>query len=742
MRATACFAIIRVPIWLRLTLLTALLFPGTLLSVRAAAPVTPQSPLPLSLPATRIGRTNATQPITLAAALKPTDQQSLDAFLAALADPASPVYHHYLTPQQFTQRFFAPAARKQVVRYLQAQGLVVSDPGVGALIDATGTVGQVEQAFGVRLSDYQDATGRVFYHNDVTPALPLSIANVTYGIIGLDNAPVGVPLSQAPNARSAPGASREAPTRQSVCAGAQGKASATAYLPAQLATAYHLNDLYALGYHGEGQKIAFLQLADYHDADPAMYQACFGTSVPLTRVLVDGGPTGASQYSGEGEVDLDIETAVGLAPNLAGIYNYMAPNNILGITHIDQRIANDNLAPVVSISWGLCEPNYAMLPINLNAEHTAFEQMAAQGQTVFAGTGDWGSTNCLDPGQGGTHQIATFYPSTDPYVTAVGGTHLTIDGTTSAWVGETVWNAYPASSIGSGGGVSIYWNLPFWQSGPGADTNPSNPNTMRMVPDVTIAGDNQYIIFAQSAWHVGSGTSFGGPFWAAGATLINQSLFANGKTRLGYLNPALYAILRTPAQYAADFYDIITGNNCVDPASTCVVSPHTAPNQAGDLYTTTTGYDLASGIGSPLFGSLATALAANPRSPTIASISPNSGGTAGGNQVTITGTNFVAGMFVFFGSVLATNVVVVSATTITATVPASTAGATDVTVVTPGPAYVYITLPLAYTYGAVNALPRPQPTGSVVGSPGPLPTPRPVGSVQAGTVQPLPPRRP
>src|SRR5438270_7741469 len=90
-----------------------------------------------------------------------------------------------------------------------------------------------------------------------------------------------------------------------------------------------------------------------------MYQTCFGTSVPLTRVLVDGGPTGASQYDGEEEVDIDIETVVSLAPNLAGILNYMATNSPFSITHIDQKIANDNLASIVSISWGLCEPRYS-----------------------------------------------------------------------------------------------------------------------------------------------------------------------------------------------------------------------------------------------------------------------------------------------------------------------------------------------------------------------------------------------
>jgi subtilase family serine protease len=262
---------------------------------------------------------------------------------------------------------------------------------------------------------------------------------------------------------------------------------------------------------------------------------------------------------------------------------------------------------------------------------------------------------------------------------------------------------------------------------------------MRQVPDITAAGDAQYTFYVAGSWGRWAGTSFGTPLWAAGITLINQYLAAHGETRLGFLNPTLYTILRTPEQYAAAFHDITTGDNCFDASSTCGT-----PDAAGSLYPATAGYDLASGIGSPHFGNLAAALLSIPLAPTIASIAPNSGPAAGGNRVTITGTNFVAGMRVWFGAnfVPATNVVVLSSTTITATAPASTGTVmADVTLETPAPGDARVTRPGAYRY-LPGALPGPAPSGSVQGNPGALPNPRTPGATQTGAVQPIPPHRP
>src|SRR5689334_16424382 len=115
MDAISRAAIVRTRMWLRAILLVALICPGTVLSVHAADPTTAQTPVPLAHPGTLVGRTSAAQAITVSAALRPTDPKALDRFLADLYNPASPTFHRYLTPRQYTQRFFDAAARKQVV---------------------------------------------------------------------------------------------------------------------------------------------------------------------------------------------------------------------------------------------------------------------------------------------------------------------------------------------------------------------------------------------------------------------------------------------------------------------------------------------------------------------------------------------------------------------------------------------------------------------------------------------------
>lgn len=571
---------------------------GFVFSAHAAEPTIPQTRTDVSRAGTLIGRTNAAQMLDLAVPLKPQNQPALDGFLADLYNPASPTYGQYLTPKQYTQRFFDPTARKTVVQYLQSQGFTVNDPGIGAMVDATGSVAQVEHAFTVTISDYRDATGHVYYANDVTPALPLSIASLTDGIIGLDSTEAakhaGMPAPPQPT--------RSVVTPQSGtgCSAATTVANARgSYLPNQFSTAYNFDALHALGFHGEGQTVAVFELTDYPDADPAAYQMCFGIApaVPLTRVLVDGAVLG--NYAAPGEADGDIETLVGLDPNLAGVLVYEAPNTGTAATDLYQRIANDNFASVVSTSWYQCEPY--LTSTRQNAENTIFQQMAAQGQSIFAAAGDYGSTSCLQfTSTTHKHDLSLDDPSSQPYVTGVGGTNMTINGATNAYTSEHIWNNYPASFGAGGGGLSILWPKPTYQVGPG--TAGTYANGMRQVPDVTATGDCQWTFSISGAWAVYCGTSFATPLWAAGTALLNQYLASHGRTPIGFANPALYSVLKSAA-YGIAFHDVTTGDNCFDAASTCG-----NPNPPTGKFPATANYDLASGIGSPNFGNLAAAL--------------------------------------------------------------------------------------------------------------------------------------
>ncbi|MGI8687301.1 MAG: hypothetical protein ACR2M3_01870 [Thermomicrobiales bacterium] len=227
--------------------------------------------------------------------------------------------------------------------------------------------------------------------------------------------------------------------------------------------------------------------------------------------------------------------------------------------------------------------------------------MATQGQSIFAAAGDYGSTSCLQFGGTHQHDLSLDDPSSQPSVTGVGGTSLTINGATNAYVSEHVWNNYPNTFGAGGGGLSILWSRPAYQTSPG--TAGPYHNGMRQVPDVTADADCQWTFYSAGSWGRYCGTSFATPLWAAGIVLINQYDISHGGTRVGFANPALYALLNNKGLWAAAFHDVTAGDNCFDPSSTCGT-----PNNPSGKYPATPQYDLASGIGSPNFGNLAQVL--------------------------------------------------------------------------------------------------------------------------------------
>jgi len=191
-------------------------------------------------------------------------------------------------------------------------------------------------------------------------------------------------------------------------------------------------------------------------------------------------------YSGDIEVEADIETQIAIAPKIDRILVYNAPNDALGITITDEylKIANDDLADSISSSWGACEQDVGFAAAQ--AESIAFKQMAMQGQSMFTSAGDTGAFDCLrDTGSPNLTAVAVGDPASQPYVTGVGGTSFgTFDPGSNLHPSyptgfETVWNVLDqcsGTSMGlnncllfgaSGGGVSIFWGRPSYQHGPG-----------------------------------------------------------------------------------------------------------------------------------------------------------------------------------------------------------------------------------------------------------------------------------
>lgn len=561
-----------------------LLITASLLAIRASARADQNTPTPLNAQiaplihqAQVMQATNANQQLNLSIGLQYNNQAQLDSLLSALYDPQSPQYQQYLTPDQF-ESLFSPTADQvqQVVTYLQNQGLTVTNIAPNQmLIDATGTVGQVDQAFSTQINNYQFGA-QTFYANATPPVVPASIGQLITSIGGLDDSTQYQPLF----IRSARLAHTGKMHLQGPSAG---------FGPKDLAGAYDLTPLQNSGILGDGQSIALFEMDGYQSSDVSQYFANYGITPPnISNVPVDNYNGAAGQ--GALEVELDIEVAGSLAPH-ANLLVYEGPNTTQGLNDTYNQIVHDHKAQIVTISWGLCESSTGAA--ELQTLDNIFKQGAAEGMSFFAAAGDSGAYDCNNS------NLAVDSPADDPYVTGVGGTTLQLNG--GAYGSETTWSnpndtLRAPKGAGGGGGISSAFALPSWQNGQGVLSSYSSGapcsapagKFCREVPDVSADANptSGYAVYCtvnnagcpSTGWMDIGGTSAAAPLWAGSAALINQYLQAKGKPVLGSANATLYALLN--AQPAlAPFHDITTGNNL--------------------YYAAGPGYDMATGIGSP-----------------------------------------------------------------------------------------------------------------------------------------------
>ena len=535
------------------------------------------------------------------------NQEQLSALLQGLYDPSSSNYHQYLTPDQFALQFGPTAEqRQQVMQYLSGQGFTVTQT-YPTLIDFSGPQSLAERVFGVTINDYTAPDGRSFFSNAARPTLPAFIAQSIVSISGLDNANrfshPPVPAHGAPSLSPRAGANCPAPGTSGGGGGGIFGGSSTAYIPSQFAKAYNYDGLHNAGLHGEGQTVGVFELDGYSQSDISAYTQCFGGgNVALQNVILDGfnGQPGAGAI----EVELDIEVLLGMAPNLAKIVVYEAPNTTQGYNDEFARIVKDR-TPVISVSWGDCEKNMGQQEVN--QENQFFQQAAAQGQSILVASGDSGSSTCFQGLSGGSFDTSLNAddPAAQPYVTSVGGTNLTIN-TDNSYSSETVWNGGFLGGAG-GGGISQFWKQPAWQSGPGVKNSYSNG--MREVPDVSLDADpaTGYPVYctagsscsgsggilgggSSGGWLTVGGTSAAAPMWAAMIALANEQAAKAGKGTLGFLNPSLYKI-GSGSHYGSDFHDITPPSNSSLPSNNDELGIN------GGAYPVTQGYDMATGWG-------------------------------------------------------------------------------------------------------------------------------------------------
>jgi subtilase family serine protease len=635
----------------------------------------------LAVTASRTGPYHSAR-MSIEIALAPRDQAGLAHEIQAMYTKGSSSYHRWLAKGGFDARY-APAAaeRAAVASYLRESGLTVSSGASPFLLRATGSSQRIQSAFRTTLSTYV-ARGEHYFANSSAIRLPAAIARGTLGVIGLTNTiRLRSMISRIPDAKR-PAAHASTSTKTGASSSCETALPTKAMLfnyadnnvfptwgygdgpacqglsPSQTNSIYGAPNVGASG-KGAGVNLGLFELSAYQASDISTWAHTFyGNSYKprLVNINIDGGPLNPicpagdqcpadfNFYSGDIEVDADIEQNLTISPDNSHILVYNAPNDETGQTSLDEYVvmANQDTADVISSSWGVCEADitagYAQ------AENVIFEQMALQGQSLFNAFGDSGAYGCLPSP---TYADAGD-PADQPWVTGVGGTSFEhynpgTNPTGSYPTGaETVWNSYnlcsdePANHsndqqgglfwcllTGAGSGApSQWWGRPFYQRGPGVNSAYStfgNGSTncalaavgtpCREGPDISANGDPftgpaEYCTGSDSTpfsdcgsfestdvlpgWFPIGGTSLSSP--------LLSGIFADRDSytgqRTGNVNPLLYALFDTnPGRYFND----ITG---IGPLQQIA-------NQNG-LYPTTPGFDMATGIGSPKMAALIT----------------------------------------------------------------------------------------------------------------------------------------
>jgi kumamolisin len=633
-----------------------------------------------------IGRLPGTQIMRFDVVLPLRHQPELENFLQELYDPSSASYRHFVTPEEFTARF-GPSQEDwdALVAFAKASGFTVIGGARDAMdLQLKGTVANVEKAFHVTMGVYQHPTeNRTFFAPDREPSTNLGIA--LWHITGLDNYSIPRALFRHKNGGVTPQV--------------LGSCPGDSYCGSDMRAAYYGGTALT----GTGQNIGLFELAGTDLADLTTYYKNVKQTEPYTPTLISTGGYSttclASSNCDDTEQTIDMTQAMGMAPGSTMTYMYVCGDAYGSGTFSDtaclSAMSTTAAAPMsaqISCSW-------AWTPADPSSDDPYYQKFAAQGQNFFVASGDGGSY----PSKSRPY----YYPAEDDYVTAVGGTDLTVTKAGGPWSSETAW-------VDSGGGISQdNIPIPAWQQIAGViDTSNKGSQTLRNVPDVAAeANSNFYYCSDQSGCGTGlGGTSFAAPMWAGYLALVNQQAIANGNPPLGFINPAVYSI-GVGSGYGTAFHDITSGSN--------------------GGYSAVKGYDLVTGWGSPNGNGLIAALTGPTgpsfsltASPSTLSIAQGDSGTstitvvpAGGftGSVTLSATGLPSGVTAVFNpnpttttstltlSVSATATTGTSTVTIDGTSSSLTASTTISLTVTKGAGAPVVTLtPTSLKWGKVN----------------------------------------
>jgi hypothetical protein len=652
-----------------------------------ARPQFDRGPAPPSLPMQRM---------LLVLKRSSAQEAALDTLLEQQQDASSANYHNWLTPQQFGQQFGPSDADIQTITaWLQSHGFTVAGVSNGrTTIEFSGVASQVQEAFHTSIHHYVSNDNGVFgadhWANSSDPQIPAALAPVVAGVNTLYNFPrrgmhelVGVFARTKATGAVAPVAGQLTfpnpcnPTSQPFCN--------FAVAPADFSKIYDVPNLFQTPapmnvYNGNGITIAIVGQSNINTSDIAQFRSLFGLPAPLLNVILSG-PDPGIVPGDETEADLDVEWSGAVAPNAT--IDFVAAQSTdasLGVDLAAQYAVDNNLAPVMSESFGVCE--FLMGTADNVFYNQLWQQASAQGITVNLSSGDGGSALCdFNVGTQGAAQFGlsvSGFAST-PYNVAVGGTDFndvnsfaTYWNTTPAdtptvasaksYIPEMTWNDtctnqelfsfFDATTaeqdcnnaqaqqdglvdiVGGSGGLSACtvsdgqnestcsggYAKPSWQ------TALTPHDNKRDLPDVSLFASNgfngSFYLICEADMSIGSsscdpfapfsdsvgvgGTSASSPAFAGIMALVNQ---ATG-SRQGNANYILYKLAAQSGASCSSasptpacvFYDVPSGSTIAMPCAK--TSPNcTVTNPSDSLgvlsgYATTSGYDLATGLGS------------------------------------------------------------------------------------------------------------------------------------------------
>jgi Pro-kumamolisin, activation domain/Bacterial Ig-like domain (group 3)/Putative binding domain, N-terminal len=553
-------------------------------------------------------------------------------------DPTSPNYHAWLTPDQYADRFgLSPSDLAKVTAWIESGGFRVEYVSRSRTwVMFTGTADQVQSALHTEIRRYE-VNGKLHYANATDPSIPAALQPLVLMVRGLDDFRLEAPIplkALIPNVTPHPNFT----------------SGGTHYLvPSDVGTIYDINPLYQHGFTGSGQKIAVVGQTDVVMSDIEAFRTRF--SLPANDpqvVLVPGSADPRISSNDQIEASLDLEYAGAIAPNATVLF----VNSTDVVTSAAYAIDQD-LAPVISMSYGGCESESSSSPASAGAYFQSLAQQAnSSGITWLAASGDTGAAGC-DIGAGvqaASHGLEVDLPASVPEVTAVGGTEFTEgggtywsatnnanDGSALSYIPEKAWND-TVVSVGagdglaaSGGGASILFSKPAWQAGTGVPND-----SARDVPDISFSAANEhdpYLIYENGEYWAVGGTSAPTPVFSGILAVLNQYLVSNhvlSKPGLGNINTTLYRLAQTTTGV---FHDITVGNNIVP----CTAgSPNCSNGQMG--YSAGAGYDQATGLGSLDINSLATHWSTSLAVATTTTVSANPTSIASSSSTVLTAT--------------------------------------------------------------------------------------------------------